>query len=44
MRLQRTAQLQLTSRENTWGTQRTDPGWVYAYDVWRVPIADPNVS
>jgi 6-hydroxynicotinate 3-monooxygenase len=44
MRLQRTARLQLTSRENTWGTQRTDPSWVYAYDVWRVPIADPNVS
>ena len=44
MRLQRTTRLQLTSRENTWGTQRTDPSWVYAYDVWRVPIADPDVS
>src|SRR5262245_17167159 len=38
IRLQRTARLQMTSRENTWGIQRTDPSWVYAYDVWEVPI------
>jgi salicylate hydroxylase/6-hydroxynicotinate 3-monooxygenase len=42
MRLQRTARLQMTSRENAWGTQRTDPSWVYAYDVWHAPIADPD--
>jgi salicylate hydroxylase/6-hydroxynicotinate 3-monooxygenase len=39
-RLQRTTRLQLTSRENTWGTQGTDPSWVYAYDVWQAPIVD----
>lgn len=39
MRLQRTARLQMTSRENTWGTQGTDPSWVYAYDAWQVPIS-----
>ena len=44
MRLPRTTRLQLTSRENTWGTQGTDPGWVYAYDVWQVPIADPGAT
>lgn len=44
MRLQRATRLQLTSRDNTWGTQRTDPSWVYAYDVWNVPIADGHVA
>jgi salicylate hydroxylase/6-hydroxynicotinate 3-monooxygenase len=44
MRLPRTTRLQLTSRENTWGTQGTDPSWVYAYDVWQVPIADPHAT
>jgi 6-hydroxynicotinate 3-monooxygenase len=43
-RLPRTTRLQLTSRENTWGTQGTDPSWVYAYDVWHVPIADPDAA
>jgi salicylate hydroxylase/6-hydroxynicotinate 3-monooxygenase len=43
-RLPRTTRLQLTSRENTWGTQGTDPSWVYAYDVWQVPIADPDAK
>jgi salicylate hydroxylase/6-hydroxynicotinate 3-monooxygenase len=41
-RLPRTTCMQLTSRENTWGTERTDPGWVYAYDVWNAPIAGPD--
>ncbi len=43
-RLPRTTRLQLTSRENTWGTQGTDPSWVYAYDVWQAPIADPDAA
>jgi salicylate hydroxylase/6-hydroxynicotinate 3-monooxygenase len=38
MRMPRTARLQLTSRENTWGTQGTDPSWVYGYDVWNASI------
>jgi 6-hydroxynicotinate 3-monooxygenase len=39
-RHERTARLQLTSRENTWGKQRADPAWVYGYDVWQTPIAE----
>jgi len=38
-RLERTARLQLTSRENTWGMRAGDPGWVYGYDVLQTPIA-----
>jgi salicylate hydroxylase/6-hydroxynicotinate 3-monooxygenase len=43
-RLPRTTRMQLTSRENTWGMQQTDPSWVYAYDVWQAPIADPDAT
>jgi salicylate hydroxylase/6-hydroxynicotinate 3-monooxygenase len=39
MRLERTARLQLTSRENTWGKRAADPGWVYGYDALQTPIA-----
>jgi len=38
-RQERTARLQLTSRENTWGKHKGDPGWVYDYDAWQTPIA-----
>lgn len=38
-RLERTARIQLTSRQNTWGRQPTDPEWVYGYDAWQTPIA-----
>src|SRR6266568_3878943 len=37
-RLGRTARLQLTSRQNTWGRHKVDPDWVYGYDVWQAPI------
>jgi 6-hydroxynicotinate 3-monooxygenase len=37
-RLARTARLQLTSRANTWGKDKSDPSWVYAYDCWQTPI------
>jgi salicylate hydroxylase/6-hydroxynicotinate 3-monooxygenase len=37
-RFERTARVQLTSRQNTWGKQKMDPGWVYGYDAWRTPI------
>ena len=40
-RLERTARIQLTSRQNTWGKQAGDPGWVYGYDAWVTPIAQP---
>jgi salicylate hydroxylase/6-hydroxynicotinate 3-monooxygenase len=38
-RRERTARLQLTSRENKWGTQGADPAWVYGYDALSVPIS-----
>jgi salicylate hydroxylase/6-hydroxynicotinate 3-monooxygenase len=38
-RLERTARIQLTSRQNTWGKQPTDPGWLYGYDAWQTPLA-----
>jgi salicylate hydroxylase/6-hydroxynicotinate 3-monooxygenase len=41
-RLERTARVQLTSRQNTWGKQATDPSWVYGYDAWRTPLADSH--
>jgi len=40
-RLERTARVQLTSRENTWGRQAIDPSWVYGYDALQTPIARP---
>jgi 6-hydroxynicotinate 3-monooxygenase len=39
-RRERTARIQLTSRQNTWGKTAVDPGWVYGYDVWQAPLAD----
>ena len=39
-RLARTARLQLTSRQNTWGKEPTDPAWVYGYDVWESEIGN----
>ena len=38
-RLERTARVQLTSRQNTWGKQAVDPFWVYGYDAWQTPLA-----
>jgi 6-hydroxynicotinate 3-monooxygenase len=38
-RLERTARIQLTSRQNTWGKHAVDPGWVYGYDVWQTPLS-----
>ncbi len=39
-RLERTARVQLTSRQNTWGKAQVDPGWVYGYNAWQTPIAE----
>ena len=41
-RLERTARVQLTSRQNTWGKQAVDPFWVYGYDAWQTPLARPS--
>lgn len=43
-RLERTARLQLTSRQNKWGTERGDPAWVYGYDALSAPIGDPAAA
>jgi 6-hydroxynicotinate 3-monooxygenase len=39
-RKERTSRIQLTSRQNTWMRERTDPAWVYEYDAWHEPLAD----
>ena len=38
VRLERTARIQLTSRQNNWGKGRTDPSWVYGYDVFAATV------
>jgi salicylate hydroxylase/6-hydroxynicotinate 3-monooxygenase len=39
-RKQRTARVQLTSRENRWGKGATNPDWVYGYNAWTAPLAN----
>ncbi|MBS0519955.1 MAG: FAD-dependent monooxygenase [Proteobacteria bacterium] len=38
-RLDRTARVQLTSRQNRWGRGVTDVDWVYGYNAWTAPLA-----
>ncbi len=38
-RLERTARMQLTSRQNVWGKGVTDTDWVYGYNAWTAPLA-----
>ncbi len=38
-RLERTAKMQLTSRQNAWGKGVTDTDWVYGYNAWTAPLA-----
>jgi 6-hydroxynicotinate 3-monooxygenase len=42
-RLERTARVQLTSRQNTWGKQAEDTSWVYGYDAWHTPLLGPQL-
>ncbi|VCU70869.1 6-hydroxynicotinate 3-monooxygenase precursor [Pigmentiphaga humi] len=35
----RTSQLQTAAKANNWMRHDTDPGWVYGYDAWSVPLA-----
>jgi salicylate hydroxylase/6-hydroxynicotinate 3-monooxygenase len=42
-RLERTARVQLTSRQNTWGKQAEDTSWVYGYDAWHTPLLRPQL-
>lgn len=37
----RTSAIQGGSRSNTWLREPTDPGWVYDYDAWQVPLDAP---
>jgi 6-hydroxynicotinate 3-monooxygenase len=34
----RASDIQGTSSKNTWMRHSTDPGWVYGYDAWKVPL------
>jgi salicylate hydroxylase/6-hydroxynicotinate 3-monooxygenase len=43
-RLERTARVQLTSRQNTWGKQAEDTSWVYGYDAWQTPLVSPQLQ
>jgi 6-hydroxynicotinate 3-monooxygenase len=38
-RKERTARVQLTSRQNAWGKGATDVDWVYSYNAWDAPLA-----
>ncbi len=38
LRKPRTSQLQLTSHQNKFMQQKTDPDWVYGYDAWNVEL------
>jgi 6-hydroxynicotinate 3-monooxygenase len=38
-RSERTARVQLTSRQNSWGKGATDADWVYGYNAWTEPLA-----
>jgi 6-hydroxynicotinate 3-monooxygenase len=39
-RRERTALVQLTSRQNNWGKGDTDTDWVYDYNAWTASLAD----
>jgi salicylate hydroxylase/6-hydroxynicotinate 3-monooxygenase len=39
VRHERTARIQLTSRQNNWGKSRVDPSWVYGYDVFQASLS-----
>jgi salicylate hydroxylase/6-hydroxynicotinate 3-monooxygenase len=39
LRKERTAQMQLINRQNTWLRFKTDTDWVYAYDAWHEPLS-----
>ena len=41
-RLERTAHVQRTSRQNTWGKQAEDTSWVYGCDALHAPLVLPQ--
>ncbi|PAY08871.1 salicylate 1-monooxygenase [Bradyrhizobium sp. UFLA03-84] len=40
----RTSRVQASSRTNTWLKNPTDPDWVYGYDAWTTPLAEPALA
>jgi salicylate hydroxylase len=40
-RQERTAKIQIGSRGNQWMKTQGNADWVYAYDAWKVPLAQP---
>ncbi|QIG96636.1 FAD-dependent monooxygenase [Bradyrhizobium sp. 6(2017)] len=40
----RTSRVQSSSRTNTWLKNPTDPDWVYGYDAWTAPLAEPALA
>lgn len=40
----RTSRVQASSRTNTWLKNPTDPDWVYGYDAWNAPLAEPALA
>jgi 6-hydroxynicotinate 3-monooxygenase len=36
----RASVIQRSSSANTWLRGQTDPGWVYGYDAWTVPLGE----
>ncbi|MGI5330642.1 FAD-dependent monooxygenase [Actinomadura nitritigenes] len=38
-RRERTARIQISSRDNAWLKESGTGGWVYGYDAWTVPVA-----
>jgi salicylate hydroxylase/6-hydroxynicotinate 3-monooxygenase len=40
----RTSRVQLSSRTNSWLREPADPDWVYGYDAWTAPLADPSLA
>lgn len=43
-RLERTSRIQAISSANTWlRTAEPDTSWLYGYDAWTVPLAEPGV-
>ena len=43
-RKERTSRLQLTNRQNNWLRVKTDTDWVYDYDPWKAPLAEPAAA
>jgi 6-hydroxynicotinate 3-monooxygenase len=41
-RIERASRVQKVSHDNTWLRENEDPGWVFGYDVFNVPLVEPS--